>query len=120
MRESSGARVSWNGRSVSFVSRCLVAVRLISEWPMILGVGLDVVETERVARALAAHGRRFEERVYSPAELAGCAHRVDRAQALAVRFAAKEAFLKPLGTGWVRGLSLRQVEGVAQHGGRPA
>ena len=87
---------------------------------MILGVGLDVVETERVARALAAHGRRFEERVYSPAELAGCAHRVDRAQALAVRFAAKEAFLKALGTGWVRGLSLRQVEVVEQRGGRPA
>ena len=41
-------------------------------------------------------------------------------QALAVRFAAKEAFLKALGTGWVRGLSLRQVEVVEKEGGAPA
>ncbi len=60
---------------------------------MILGVGLDVVETARIARALALHGRRFEERVYTAAELAQCAERLDRAQALAGRFAAKEALL---------------------------
>ena len=67
---------------------------------MILGVGLDVVETERVARALAAHGPRFEQRVYTPAELADCAPRGDRIQALAARFAAKEALLKALGGGF--------------------
>ncbi len=87
---------------------------------MILGVGLDVVATERVARALAAHGQRFEERVYTPAELAECSQRTDRAQALAGRFAAKEAFLKALGTGVVKGLSFRQIEVVQQGGGRPA
>ncbi len=86
---------------------------------MILGVGLDVVETERVAQALAAHGRRFEERVYTPAELAECSQRADRAQALAGRFAAKEAFLKALGTGVVRGLSFQQIEVVQQRPGRP-
>ena len=42
---------------------------------MILGVGLDVVETQRIARALALHGGRFEERVYTAAELATCADR---------------------------------------------
>ena len=87
---------------------------------MIIGVGLDVVETARVARALAAHGRRFEERVYSTAELAACAQRADRVQALAGRFAAKEAFLKALGTGYTRGFSLRQVEVVQGEGGQPA
>jgi len=87
---------------------------------MILGVGLDVVETERVVRVLAAHGHRFEERVYTPAERAECAQRADRAEALAARFAAKEAFFKALGTGWVRGLSLRQVEVVGKQGARPA
>ncbi len=87
---------------------------------MILGVGLDVVETDRIARALATHGARFERRVYTAAERAECARRADRAQALAARFAAKEAFLKALGTGWVRGLSLRQVEVVEKRGGRPA
>lgn len=83
---------------------------------MILGVGLDVVETQRIARALAAHGGRFEARVYTAAELADCAGRVDRAQALAGRFAAKEALLKALGTGSARGISFRQVEVVRRDG----
>lgn len=87
---------------------------------MIVGVGLDVVETDRVARAIATHGRRFEERVYTAAELAECAPRADRAQALAGRFAAKEAFLKALGTGSAGGLSLRQVEVIRTQDGHPA
>ena len=86
---------------------------------MILGVGLDIVETARVARALANHGARFADRVYTPAELADCAARADRVQALAGRFAAKEAFLKALGTGWIRGLSLRHVEVVRGKSGPP-
>jgi len=102
------------------VTRRLAVGQRVKERVMILGVGLDVVETERVARALAAHGPRFEERVYTAAERADCAQRADRVQALAVRFAAKEAFLKALGTGWVRGLSLRQVEVVEKEGGAPA
>lgn len=86
---------------------------------MILGVGLDVVETARVAHALATYGTRFAERVYTPAELADCAERADRVEALAARFAAKEAFLKALGTGWVRGLSLRDVEVTRGNSGPP-
>jgi holo-[acyl-carrier protein] synthase len=86
---------------------------------VIIGVGHDVVETERVARALAAHGRRFADQIYTRAEQALCARRADRAEALAGRFAAKEAFFKALGTGLARGLSLRQVE-VVKQGGRPA
>ena len=85
---------------------------------MILGVGLDIVETARVARALANHGARFADRVYTPAEYADCAARADRVEALAGRFAAKEAFLKALGTGWIRGLSLRHVEVVRGKGDR--
>lgn len=87
---------------------------------MILGVGLDVVETARIARALATFGSRFAERVYTAAELAACADRADRVEALAARFAAKEAFLKALGTGWIRGVTLRQVEVVhTTRGGGP-
>ena len=86
---------------------------------MILGVGLDVVETPRVARALATYGARFAERVFTAAELADCVGRADRAEALAARFAAKEAFLKALGTGWITGLSLRHVEVVSAKGGAP-
>lgn len=87
---------------------------------MILGVGLDVVETERIARAVALHGRRFEERVYTAAELTECAERADRAQALAGRFAAKEALLKALGTGSARGITFQQVEVVRRDGGSAA
>lgn len=86
---------------------------------MIVGVGLDVVETARVERALAEFGARFTDRVYTAAELADCAARADRVEALAARFGAKEAFLKALGTGWVFGLSLRQVEVVRRDGGPP-
>ena len=56
---------------------------------MILGIGLDVVATERISRSLAEGNGRFEEIVFTPAELESCAARVDRAQALAARFAAK-------------------------------
>lgn len=86
---------------------------------MILGVGLDVVETGRIARALTTYGSRFAERVYTAAELAACADRADRIEALAGRFAAKEAFLKALGTGWISGITLRQVEVMRGQGGRP-
>lgn len=86
---------------------------------MIVGVGLDIVETARVARALSNYGDGFAERVYTAAELADCAGRADRVEALAARFAAKEAFLKALGTGWINGLSLRQVEVVQTQSGQP-
>jgi len=69
---------------------------------------------------IAVHGRRFEERVYTAAELTTCSQRADRVQALASRFAAKEAFLKALGTGWARGLTFRQVEVVHGESGHPA
>lgn len=85
----------------------------------ILGVGLDVVETGRVGRLLVQQGARFEQLVYTAQELAACAGRTDRVEALAGRFAAKEALLKALGTGWSQGLSLRQVEVVRGNGGLP-
>ena len=86
---------------------------------MIVGIGLDMVETARLDRALSMYGTRFEERVYTPAERAACRGRADRVQALAGRFAAKEACLKALGTGWSGGLSFKQVEVKGGAGGRP-
>ncbi len=87
---------------------------------MIVGVGIDLVETARMARVVEEHGDRLLERVFTPSERADCAARVDRVQALAARFAAKEACLKALGTGWARGLSFRQVEVVRDEAGRPS
>ncbi len=86
---------------------------------LILGVGIDVISVTRVARALATYGQRFEERVFTAGERRDCAERVDRHQALAARFAAKEACLKALGTGWRDGFALRQVEVVRGEGGAP-
>src|SRR5467141_2739144 len=85
---------------------------------VILGIGVDVVAIERISRSLA-EGGKFEEQVFTEEERAACASRADRARALAARFAAKEGGLKPLGTGWVQGLSFQQVEVVDGEGGRP-
>ena len=80
---------------------------------------MDVVETDRIARILVEHGPRFRERVFTAGELADCRERVDEVQALAARFAAKEACLKALGTGWRRGFAFRDVEVVRTSGGAP-
>jgi holo-[acyl-carrier protein] synthase len=86
---------------------------------MILGIGVDLMEPARLERSLAEHGDRFEERVFTPGEIADCTDRADRAQALAARFAAKEACLKALGTGWAEGLGFSQIEVVRAENGRP-
>jgi holo-[acyl-carrier protein] synthase len=86
---------------------------------MILGIGFDLLEVSRMARVLAGHDGRFEARVFTESEMNDCAGRADRAQALAARFAAKEACLKALGTGWAHGLTFQQVEVLKAEGGRP-
>jgi holo-[acyl-carrier protein] synthase len=83
---------------------------------MTLGVGIDLVAIERVAGMRATHGARFETLVFGPEERRQSG---GRSEALAARFAAKEACLKALGTGWSHGLSPRQVEVVQGSGDKP-
>lgn len=71
---------------------------------MIVGTGLDVVEIARIERALERRGERFARRLFGEAELAGLATARRPAALLAVRFAAKEAVLKALGTGLAQGV----------------
>lgn len=85
---------------------------------MVLGIGIDLVETARIARALGSHGDRFARRVFSPAEVAYCSGRANRHECLAARWAAKEAFLKAIGTGWSHSLAFQDVE-VAGGDGKP-
>ena len=85
---------------------------------MIVGLGIDVVEVARFAAALGRHGDPFIDRVFTEAERAACDPRGDRVLALAARFAAKEACLKALGTGWAEGLGFRDVE-IVREGSRP-
>jgi len=87
---------------------------------VILGIGLDIVETAALRRLLAEQGDRFARRVFTPAERAACAGRIDHEQALAARFAAKEACLKALGTGVSAGLSFLQVEVATADDGVPS
>lgn len=85
----------------------------------IVGVGTDLVELERLAEAYRRHGERLLARICRPGELkqrSGSA----LIQHLGGLFAAKEAVLKALGTGWSQGLGFRQVEVVEQTGGAPA
>lgn len=86
---------------------------------MILGIGVDVVTTQRIAKLLAEGDGSFEKRVFTASERAECRDRADRVQALAARFAAKEACLKALGTGLAHGMSFDQVEVIGVEGGRP-
>ena len=83
---------------------------------MIVGLGVDVVTVERVARALSHHGTRFVERCFAPGELS----RPDEAGEAAAVFALKEAALKALGTGWSSGVAFRHVRVVGAGGGRPS
>ncbi|HEY8554827.1 MAG TPA: holo-ACP synthase [Burkholderiales bacterium] len=76
---------------------------------MIHGIGTDIVRVERMQRSLDRFGERFAARVLTPAELEDFRRSLRPAHFLARRFAAKEAAAKALGTGFVRGLRLRDI-----------
>lgn len=86
----------------------------------ILGHGIDIVEIERIARALADHPQRFPERIFTVTERAYCdlAPR-RRAERYAARFAVKEAVLKALGTGWTEGIHWTDLEVLRLASGEP-
>jgi holo-[acyl-carrier protein] synthase len=90
--------------------------------PTIAGIGVDLCEIDRIERALGArHGARFRARVFTEGEQAYCeARRRGRFESYAARFAAKEAVMKVLGTGWSRGIGWRDVEVVRERGSAPA
>ena len=83
--------------------------------PHLFSVGVDIIEIERIEAALRRHGERFLQRLYTPAEQAYCRGRVPE---LAVRFAAKEAVSKALGTG-LRGIAWREMEILGDERGKP-
>ncbi len=85
---------------------------------MVIGIGVDIVEVQRIERALGGSGSMVT-RVFTPAEIEYCEQRQNRAQHFAGRFAAKEAALKALGTGWGEGIRWRDVEVTAEDSGRP-
>src|SRR5437762_5732990 len=86
----------------------------------IVGHGIDIVETDRIRKLHAEHGQRFLDRCFTPAEQAYCAMNPKRYfEHLAGRFAAKEAVLKVLGTGWRGGIAWTDVEVTKEASGQP-
>ena len=86
---------------------------------MIVGIGTDLVVVVRLARLREERGDRFLTAVFTPAELERCMDKAGLDQRLAVRFAAKEATMKALGTGWRKGVQFTQIEVRAQKSGKP-
>ena len=86
---------------------------------MIVGTGLDIAEVHRIGQAMERFGARFLHRVFTEGERRYCDSKANRVERYAARFAAKEAAMKALGTGWSRGVRWRDIEVCRQPGGRP-
>jgi holo-[acyl-carrier protein] synthase len=85
---------------------------------MIVGIGLDLVDLDRLGRLLERHGEAFVRRVCRDGEARGGSGPA-RVAHVAGLFAAKEAAMKALGTGWAQGVAFRQIEVVRDAGGAP-
>lgn len=86
---------------------------------MIVGMGVDLAEVARVRAAAERFGTRFIERVFTPAEIAYVERKANRFERYAARFAAKEAGMKAIGTGWKRGVRWRDFEVANLPSGKP-
>jgi holo-[acyl-carrier protein] synthase len=86
---------------------------------VILGTGLDLAEVDRIRQAIERYGRRFLERVFTPAEIAYVERKANRFQRYAARFAAKEAGMKAIGTGWRAGVRWQDFEVANLPSGKP-
>jgi holo-[acyl-carrier protein] synthase len=85
----------------------------------IVGIGTDIVECLRIGKMIAEHGELFLTRVYTSREIRYCQGRKRATEHFAGRWAAKEAILKCLGTGWRRGIAWTDLEVRNDNNGRP-
>jgi holo-[acyl-carrier protein] synthase len=86
---------------------------------MIAGVGIDIVSISRIERLIRLYGDRFLGKVFTERERDEGLRKAVQAPFFAARFAAREAFYKAIGTGWGRGLSLKEVSVSTGEAGRP-
>ena len=86
---------------------------------MIVGMGVDIAEIDRVEAAIKRHGQPFLERVFTAEEIRYCERHKSKFERYAARFAAKEAAMKALGTGWRRGVRWRDIEVRNEASGKP-
>jgi holo-[acyl-carrier protein] synthase len=86
---------------------------------MILGVGTDLAEVDRIRESIARFGDRFLNRIYTPGERSYALSKANSAERFAARFAAKEAGMKAIGTGWSQGVTWHDFAVVNEISGRP-
>jgi holo-[acyl-carrier protein] synthase len=86
---------------------------------MILGIGTDLAEVARIRESIERYGERFLGRLYTERERLYASSKANAAERYAARFAAKEAGMKAIGTGWSRGVTWKDFEVVNEPSGRP-
>ena len=86
---------------------------------MVEGLGLDIIEVERIAEKINKESG-FREMVFSKTEIAYCESKPNKFEHYAARFAAKEAFFKALGTGWLKGTHFNEIEITNSESGKPS
>lgn len=86
---------------------------------MIVGTGIDLAEVGRIRASIERYGERFLRRIYTPGEIAYVERKAGRFERYAARFAAKEAGMKAIGTGWRRGVRWQDFEVKNLPSGRP-
>jgi holo-[acyl-carrier protein] synthase len=87
---------------------------------MIVGTGIDIAEVPRIRQSIERYGDRFLHRVFTDGEIGYCRSKSNFDERYAARFAAKEAAMKALGTGWNYGVRWRDIEVVRPQGKRPS
>lgn len=86
---------------------------------MIVGTGVDLAEVPRIRASAERFGARFIERIFTPAEIAYVERKANKYERYAARFAAKEAGMKAIGTGWKRGVRWQDFEVANLPSGKP-
>jgi len=86
---------------------------------MIYGIGIDLVENDRIEKIINKWGEKFLSRVFSDREITYCERHAGAFIHYGARFAVKESFLKAIGTGLGRGVKLQEIEVVNEKSGKP-
>ena len=86
---------------------------------MVVGIGSDLAEVPRIRESIARYGDRFLNRIYTPAERTYVSRKANVAEGFAGRFAAKEAGMKAIGTGWSHGVTWKDFEVINEPSGKP-
>lgn len=86
---------------------------------MVIGIGIDIIEIDRIKESIEKNGEKFLSKVYTPVEIDYCSNKVNKYQHYAARFAAKEAIYKALATGWQKDLHWQDIEIENEPSGMP-